>query len=320
MQLGVTKAEALSFNTNTAVIFKDVPTTFWAYNYIEYCAQQGIISGYGNGKFGPNDTLTGYQWAKMLLSAVGFGVNKEYNGVNWAINAARDGLKYGVFTAKVDATAGSTPKVITRDVATGMAFNTLVGIPKVTYAALIGDYIDGTGNVTSRTSRPAMWSSTGLDVTGVTHFQLAKTFKGQLSKVTWNTDLQDYVYKISDTDYTRSGLDGTIAQEEIAHQGYNVDVNYYTDDFGYIVNAKAVKAALSDFVIALDFGSDNSKVFTSTPYVYLLKMDGTTEQVPVAALVDGTTTYTFTGESIPRRTPRQVLLVNLSHGDRPGTA
>jgi hypothetical protein len=135
------------------------------------------------------------------------------------------------------------------------------------------------------------------DVTGVTHFQLAKTFKGQLSKVTWNTDLQDYVYKISDTDYTRSGLDGTIAQEEIAHQGYNVDVNYYTDDFGYIVNAKAVKAALSDFVIALDFGSDNSKVFTSTPYVYLLKMDGTTEQVPVAALVDGTTTYTFTGDT-----------------------
>jgi hypothetical protein len=85
----------------------------------------------------------------MLLSAVGFGVNKEYNGVNWAINAARDGLKYGVFTAKVDATAGSTPKVITRDVATGMAFNTLVGIQKVTYAALIGDYIDGTGNVVS---------------------------------------------------------------------------------------------------------------------------------------------------------------------------
>jgi hypothetical protein len=28
-----------------------------------------------------------------------------------------------------------------------MAFNTLTGIQKVTYAALIGDYIDGTGNV-----------------------------------------------------------------------------------------------------------------------------------------------------------------------------
>jgi hypothetical protein len=53
MQLGVTKAEALSFNTNTAVIFKDVPTTYWAYNYIEYCAQQGIISGFGNGYFKP---------------------------------------------------------------------------------------------------------------------------------------------------------------------------------------------------------------------------------------------------------------------------
>jgi hypothetical protein len=41
------------------------------------------------------------------------------------------------------------PMVITRDVATGMAFNTLTGIKRVTYAALIGDYIDGTGNVYS---------------------------------------------------------------------------------------------------------------------------------------------------------------------------
>jgi hypothetical protein len=81
----------------------------------------------------------------MLLSAVGYGVNKEYNGANWAVNAARDGLKYGVFSANADVLSGSTPNPITRDVATAMAFNTLVGIPKVTYSALVGDYIDSTG-------------------------------------------------------------------------------------------------------------------------------------------------------------------------------
>ena len=144
MQLGVAAAEALKGTGNA---FKDVPASNWAAPYINYCAQKGIIAGYGNGNFGPNDTLTGYAWAKMLLCSVGYGVNKEYSGASWSINVAKDALSKGVFSKVLSA---STNEVITREQATQMAFNTLTKLPTVTYSALYGDYIDGvTGTVTT---------------------------------------------------------------------------------------------------------------------------------------------------------------------------
>ena len=141
MQLGVSAAEALKGTSNT---FKDVPATYWAAPYIAYCAQQKIIAGYGNGNFGPDDALTGYAWAKMLLCAVGYGVKGEYSGASWSINVAKDALTKGVFT---DVLSASTNEVITREQATQMAFNTLTNVSKVTYSTLLGDYIDSTGTV-----------------------------------------------------------------------------------------------------------------------------------------------------------------------------
>ena len=47
------------------VSFKDVPTTFWGYKFVEYAAQSGYVAGVGNGNYNPNATLTGYQWAAM---------------------------------------------------------------------------------------------------------------------------------------------------------------------------------------------------------------------------------------------------------------
>lgn len=137
MQLGVEAASALK---GTGSTFKDVPSTNWAAPYIAYCAQMKIISGYGNGNFGPDDALTGYAWAKMLLCAVGYGAKNEYTGASWSINVAKDALTKGVFT---DVLSASTPDVITREQATQMAFNTLTGINKVTYSSLVNDYIAG---------------------------------------------------------------------------------------------------------------------------------------------------------------------------------
>ena len=38
--------------------YTDVPETFWAYHPIMTLTKGGLLAGYGNGKFGPNDTLT----------------------------------------------------------------------------------------------------------------------------------------------------------------------------------------------------------------------------------------------------------------------
>ena len=49
--------------------FTDVPTTFWAYDYIERAAADGAVNGVGNNKFNPNGTLTVAQWMVIVTRA-----------------------------------------------------------------------------------------------------------------------------------------------------------------------------------------------------------------------------------------------------------
>lgn len=65
--LGV-EDEALAMKN---VVFTDVPATHWAVGYVAKAAQLGIIGGYGNGKFGPEDQVTYEQMVKMLVCAWG---------------------------------------------------------------------------------------------------------------------------------------------------------------------------------------------------------------------------------------------------------
>ncbi len=88
--------------------FADVAANHWAAAAIAYCAEEGIIDGYGDGNFGPKDTLTAYQWAKMLLVAIGY--EGEYTGAAWQIAVAKDAADAGIFAGnlKADKTVGAT--------------------------------------------------------------------------------------------------------------------------------------------------------------------------------------------------------------------
>ena len=78
MLLGQTAADGLNLKAN----FSDV--SGWAESYIAYCASQGIVAGVGNGKFDPDGQLTGYQFAKMLLVALGYKADLEgMTGADW---------------------------------------------------------------------------------------------------------------------------------------------------------------------------------------------------------------------------------------------
>ena len=52
--------------------FVDVPADHWAAGVIGYAAQLGIVNGYGDNKFGPEDNVTYDQAVKMLVVALGF--------------------------------------------------------------------------------------------------------------------------------------------------------------------------------------------------------------------------------------------------------
>ncbi len=61
--LPVTEVEAASK-------FKDVPSTHWAYNYVEDISHRNIINGYTDGTFRPDNSLTREQAAKIIVNAV----------------------------------------------------------------------------------------------------------------------------------------------------------------------------------------------------------------------------------------------------------
>ena len=68
--------------------FDDVKADRWSAPCIEWCAEQGILLGYGDGRFGPDDTLTGDQFAKMLLCALKLARAGNYAGLGAAWYAA----------------------------------------------------------------------------------------------------------------------------------------------------------------------------------------------------------------------------------------
>lgn len=51
----------------TSAVFKDVRSGDWFKSYVEIAAQNGVVSGYDNGNFGPADPVTRAQMAKMLV-------------------------------------------------------------------------------------------------------------------------------------------------------------------------------------------------------------------------------------------------------------
>lgn len=79
----VTRAEAVTFLSRinsdedkdvlgaTTEKFNDVSEEHWAFDTIHWAKGAGIINGTGGGKFSPDNTVTGRQFVKMLLSMNG---------------------------------------------------------------------------------------------------------------------------------------------------------------------------------------------------------------------------------------------------------
>ena len=95
MMLGKTTAESLG---TQAAPFKDVPVGSTFAGYIAYCSEAGIIDGYSDGTFRPGNTLTGFAFLKMLLTALGYDSTVEgfANNANWTVNVAGRAYEIGL--------------------------------------------------------------------------------------------------------------------------------------------------------------------------------------------------------------------------------
>ena len=137
MQLGKEKADSLKC---TVAPFDDVAATRWSAGYIAYCVEQGIIDGMTETTFEPTAKLTGFQWAKMLLCAVGFGVNGEFTGSSWSVNTAKVAHTVDLFAGDL---AGADHTALTREQAALYAFNVLTNVDKVAYSPNVTSYVYG---------------------------------------------------------------------------------------------------------------------------------------------------------------------------------
>ena len=61
-------------------IFDDVAADHWAAGYINVAQSLGIINGYGNGNFGPEDQVTYEQAVKMIVCALGYDLVAQAKG------------------------------------------------------------------------------------------------------------------------------------------------------------------------------------------------------------------------------------------------
>lgn len=119
--------------------FNDVPSNHTFAPYITYCVSEGIVSGCGDGTFNPDGYVTGDQFLKMLLVALGYDSEIEgFVGENWSENV--EGL-----AASLNLTKGNPDFIgennITREEACLYALN-----------ALKSDMVEYDGNAVSVTS------------------------------------------------------------------------------------------------------------------------------------------------------------------------
>ena len=136
MMLGKTTAEALG---TQAAPFKDVPVGSTFAGYIAYCSESGIIDGYSDGTFRPGNSLTGFAFLKMLLTALGYDSDIEgyANNPNWTVNVAGRAKQVGLLDGN-EAFVGT--RAATREEACLYAVNAL--------QATLVEYKDKGGNIT----------------------------------------------------------------------------------------------------------------------------------------------------------------------------
>jgi len=125
----IMKRSVADIMPQTATPFSDVPASHWASGAVSFCAAQGFILGYPNGNFGPNDPVTGAQFAVMMMRAIGVGNPARWSGTSWQTFAIIDGMDYGILDTGVDYTAAAS-----RDQTAKYAFNGLTRGNTVTEA------------------------------------------------------------------------------------------------------------------------------------------------------------------------------------------
>ncbi len=208
--IGVDTAKKL---TTAVAPFSDVAANRWSAPYINYLKAQGIVNGKSATQFDPTAEVTGVEFAKMMLCAVGYGKAGEFVGASWDVNTITAANNNGVYTGTLatDLTAPAT-----REQCMLYTFNTMTRIPVVSYNTAFQSYYVGTSVVSGIDSRVADVNigvkNTNYDYTlAYRNFKLERQNAGVddygRTAVKWTADGKAVVEEVSKVapDYTLYG-------------------------------------------------------------------------------------------------------------------
>lgn len=104
--------------------FSDVPIGDWYAPVVSWGAQEGHIGGRGDGSFGPNDPVTGWQMSAMLLRALGYTDEDGFSGPGWETDAAH----YAALTGLTDGVTEPLDGPASRGLVSRLTHQALTGV------------------------------------------------------------------------------------------------------------------------------------------------------------------------------------------------
>lgn len=81
-------------------IFKDVRDNHWATGYINVAQRNGLIAGYGNGNFGPEDPITNVEVLTILVRILGY-QNSLDPSKSWPVNYVTKATELGIANEEI---------------------------------------------------------------------------------------------------------------------------------------------------------------------------------------------------------------------------
>ena len=261
--LGNKTAEALAGSGK----FTDVAKNSWSAGFVDYCASTGVVNGVGDGKFDPNGQLTGYQFAKMLLVALGYDAKIEgFTGADWQINVSKRADQADLFD-NLDI-SGNT--ALTREQAAQMCLNTLKS-PLVEYSnkggslTVNGATVNiGASNAEYKTSSTKLAEQTiyANELNSSSGKYIVEFAEQYYPKLVLDTDFDDFGRPCYTWSYDKKDL-GTFAMKDMLEKTY---VGKVTGRDLYDLLGKSVVEDYEVFV-AIDGVEDsnvNDNVFNKT--------------------------------------------------------
>ena len=198
----------------------------WAKGYINYCANQNIVSGVGAGKFNPQGNITVAEATKMLLVILGCDPAKEgFTGANWMANVVSKAIDLGIYNGWT----GDPSQLATRELVAKLMRNTIFS-SVYTYSAITGagsqkDALGQNWNDTLGETTMGLKTVTGIVVANERYALLTDAEGNTLTKVA-SVDAA-----INDGDYVSSkAIKATGAESGeavILYETSNKDNDYY---------------------------------------------------------------------------------------------